>query len=111
MITFTAHVVQDLSMDQVQVWVRGKAEGAKGESLIPKITVETVSEGARVEPFLVGDEGVDMLQARVDAAFEFGIVPRQLEDHRAELKATKGHLSDMRNLTFGLLEIPQGASQ
>lgn len=102
--TYRARVHENWSMDQFEVFLRGSVLNESG-SITPKIIFETISEGHTSEPFLVGDEGRDILQVLVDAAFEFGIVPRQLEDHRSELKATKGHLDDMRCLTFGLLEM------
>lgn len=38
------------------------------------------------------------LQAMSDAAWEIGIKPKQIEDNSNELKATKFHLEDMRQL-------------
>lgn len=44
------------------------------------------------------DGGVGFLQAAMDAAWEVGLRPRGLDDHRSELTATKYHLEDMRLL-------------
>lgn len=55
-----------------------------------------------MEPALkANSEMVDsMLQAIVDAAWEEGIKPRQIEDLGGELKATKYHLEDMRRMSL-----------
>lgn len=104
MIKYKAHAIRDWSYDEFRLFLRGGDSSVPGESVVPEITFKTISQGTTSEPFLRGDEGLDVLQALVDAAFEYGVVPCQLEDHRSELKATKGHLEDMRKLTFGLLE-------
>jgi hypothetical protein len=55
------------------------------------------------DEFFLSDEqsGIDVrafLQAMSDAAWEIGIKPKQIEDNSNELKATKFHLEDMRQL-------------
>lgn len=45
------------------------------------------------------NDTVGFLQACADAAWEAGIYPRQLADHSSELKATKYHLEDMRQIS------------
>jgi len=40
----------------------------------------------------------NFLQAMSDTAWEIGIKPKQIEDNSNELKATKYHLEDMRQL-------------
>jgi|HubBroStandDraft_4_1064222.scaffolds.fasta_scaffold00027_63 hypothetical protein len=55
------------------------------------------------DEFFLSDEqpGIDtraFLQAMSDAAWEIGIKPKQIEDNSNELKATKYHLEDMRQL-------------
>lgn len=44
------------------------------------------------------DDVRGLLQAMSDAAWEVGIKPKQIEDNSNELKATKFHLEDMRQL-------------
>ncbi len=96
----------DFSMNQFELFLRGHNDANQGFQMIPEnIIFNTVSIGMSTSPFLQGEEGLAILQALVDAAFEYGIVPHQLEDHRSELKATKEHLQDMRKLTFSILEV------
>jgi hypothetical protein len=58
------------------------------------------------KPFLesvnFGDTGDvrDFLQACMDAAFKLGMKPRNYEEPKNELVATKRHLEDMRSLVF-----------
>jgi hypothetical protein len=49
-------------------------------------------------------EGVQLLQAIMDAAYEFGIRPSRAQDER-HLKA---HLEDMRTITMHKLGISKG---
>ena len=102
--SWKALVERDWSRDQVQVFLSGR--GGHNSRVVPEtIIFNTVSVGLSAAPFLQGEEGLEILQALVDAAFEYGIVPRHLEDQRSELKATEEHLQDMRKLTFSILEV------
>ena len=70
-----------------------------------KLTVHSYAPYALSDPdeYFLSDElpGVDVkafLQAAADAAWEIGIKPQQLENNANELKATRFHLEDMRQL-------------
>ncbi len=76
-------------------------ESADGrESYISSMEIKDIPDGEPLTPFidLRRHQTDDMLQAIIDAAWEHGIKPRQLEDASNELKATKYHLEDMRKL-------------
>lgn len=88
--------------------IMNKRVGADGFSVVQAFTMKSFRDG----DFIADDEvtmrdnfgsEVDvrgLLQAMSDAAWEIGIKPKQIEDNRNELKATKGHLDDMRALVF-----------
>ena len=80
----------------------GKREVAKLEwverdrSVPVEPTFKFWSEGPRRNQFL---------SAFVDAAWEFGVRPVQIEDQRNQVKAMEGHLGDLRAVAFKLLKI------
>mgnify|MGYP006909097975 CR=1 FL=1 len=48
-----------------------------------------------------------LMQALVDEAWAHGIYPQAVKENSGELKATRGHLQDMRRLAFSVLEVPE----
>ena len=58
--------------------------------------------GERIEPFLSfhGMSGQDFLNGLAEGLIGLGFAPDKMEQLNGELKATKYHLEDMRNLTF-----------
>lgn len=75
-------------------------------SIVTGFTMKTVEphSAASDDDFALKDEFGNyadvrgFLQAMSDAAWEIGIKPKQIEDNSNELKATKFHLEDMRQL-------------
>ena len=75
-------------------------------SVVTNMTFESMEAGtflsedkSSLDDSRVGGYDVrSFLQAASDAAWEIGIKPKQLEDSRNELAATKYHLEDMRQL-------------
>lgn len=83
--------------------MRGRHDGSYEVLYNPTIHSIVAGHTFDMSECLLNDEfpGLDVasfLQAMSDAAWDIGIKPKQLEDTLNELKATKLHLEDMRQL-------------
>jgi hypothetical protein len=104
---WNAAVFQD-SFGSTHLLVSARRPDGVRVSVLP-LQFKTVDFGAVSEPVLsetheeradnLGDV-TNYLQAIVNAAWEHGIKPEAMKDHRGELGATKAHLEDMRALVF-----------
>lgn len=73
-----------------------------GKHMAMQVSFIEIKTGQRTEPSLAEshEDFIDFLQALVDAAWDFGVRPKNAQDTGNELKATKYHLEDMRSLVF-----------
>lgn len=64
--------------------------------------LKIISQGEMIGPFLKlpHHEMNELLRSFVEIAWDQGIRPTGFDDFKAELKATKYHLQDMRSLAF-----------
>ena len=86
------------------MYLRGHSLESEKSVCAKPIEFVEVEEGTSSEPFIVipkiGSGDLGMLQAVLDGLWEAGLRPSNHRDFTQELKATKTHLEDMRQLVF-----------
>src|ERR1700733_8141130 len=106
--TWRVHVASNIPMGMIGHTMYVGWEGFDGRlSIVTNLTLKTQEPMTPVsdKDFALKDGMMaecgdvrGLLQAMSDAAWEIGIKPKQIEDNSNELKATKYHLEDMRQL-------------
>ena len=99
-----AKVFYDASFDDVGLMVRGEGFDGKRYALASVQMVETVV----IKPdqmTIPSETGATqrLIQAIVDAAWEFGVRPTGYVDERAQVKEMTQHIDDLREVFRGLL--------